>query len=66
MRADRRAAERYDYPANRGELDRQEYVRRKPDPISIMAGCIAMVISLVVMLGAVFLIGGWIFGRLGT
>jgi hypothetical protein len=33
----------YDYPANRGPLDRMEYVRRRPDPFSVVAGCLAIV-----------------------
>jgi hypothetical protein len=47
---------RTDYPANRGPLDRTEYVDRGVDPFSCVAGCLGATLSLVVLLCTVALI----------
>jgi hypothetical protein len=39
---------RTDYPANRGPLDGREYVRRRPDPFSVVAGCLFLLLWLAI------------------
>ena len=55
---------RTDYAANRGPLDRREYVRRTPDPFSVAAGCLTVIMSAVIMLVVLATVGGIVIGAI--